>query len=77
VPRSCLSCRTSTEGLAHCAFAEGLVFVGPLGSRLRRSNFRDLWLAALNDAGIDGCICMILRHTRNTMAAATGAGSRD
>ncbi len=29
-----------------------LVFVGPKGGRLRRSNFRDLWLVALKAAGI-------------------------
>ena len=32
--------------------SDGLVFVGPQGGRLRRSNFRDLWLVALKDAGI-------------------------
>jgi integrase len=31
--------------------AGGLVFVGPLGGRLRRDNFRKLWLRALDDAG--------------------------
>ena len=36
---------------------DGLVFVGPKGGRLRRSNFRDLWLVALNDAGSLVCIC--------------------
>jgi site-specific recombinase XerC len=57
--------------------ADGVVFVGPLGGRLRRSNFRDLWLLALKDAGIDGLHLHDLRHTSNTMAAVTGASLRE
>ncbi len=57
--------------------ADGLVFVGPLGGRLRRSNFRDLWLVALADAGLSGLHLHDLRHTGNTMAAATGASLRE
>ncbi len=57
--------------------AEGLVFVGPLGGRLRRSNFRDLWLVALEDAGLPDLHLHDLRHTGNTMAAATGASLRE
>ena len=53
--------------------AERLVFVGPLGGRLRRSNFRDLWLVALEDAVLSDLHLHDLRHTGNTMAAATGA----
>jgi hypothetical protein len=30
---------------------DGLVFVGPLGGRLRRSNFWDIWLVAIAEAG--------------------------
>jgi integrase len=56
---------------------EGLVFVGPKGGRLRRSNFRDLWLVVLKDAGIDELHLHDLRHTGNTMAAATGASLRE
>jgi integrase len=56
---------------------DGLVFVGPLGGRLRRSNFRDIWLAALADAGLSGLHLHDLRHTGNTMAVATGASLRE
>ena len=56
---------------------EGLVFVGSQGGRLRRFNFRDLWLVALRDAGIDELHLHDLRHTGNTMAAATGASLRE
>jgi integrase len=37
---------------------EGLVFVGTLGGRLRRSNFRDIWIVALADTGSLDYICM-------------------
>jgi integrase len=56
---------------------DGLVFVGPLGGQLRRSNFRDIWLVALADAGLSGVHLHDLRHTGNTMAAATGASLRE
>lgn len=57
--------------------SDGLVFVGPLGGRLRRSNFRDIWLVALADAGLHGLHLNDLRHTGNTTAAATGASLRE
>jgi integrase len=53
------------------------VFVGPLGGRLRRSNFRDIWLVALADAGLSELHLHDLRHTGNTMAAGTGASVRE
>jgi integrase len=56
---------------------DGLVFVGPLGGQMRRSNFRDIWLVALADAGLSGLHLHDLRHTGNTMAAATGASLRE
>jgi integrase len=56
---------------------DGLVFVGPLGGRLRRSNFRDIWLVAIADAGLSAVHIHDLRHTGNTMAAATGASLRE
>lgn len=55
----------------------GLVFVGPLGGRLRRSNFRDIWLVAIAGADLPGLHLHDLRHTGNTMAAATGASLRE
>ena|SRR5215469_3892211 len=44
----------------------------PRCSQLSRSNFRDLWLVALNEAGIGELRLHDLRHTGNTMAVATG-----
>lgn len=56
---------------------DGLVFVGPFGGRLRRSNFRDLWIKARDGVGLPGLHLHDLRHTGNTMAAATGASLRE
>lgn len=58
--------------------AEGPVFVGPGGGRLRRSNFRkQVWLPATRAAGLDGLRFHDLRHTGNTLAASTGASTRE
>jgi integrase len=56
---------------------DSLVFVGPKGGRLRRSNFRDIWIIARDEAGLSGLHLHDLRHTGNTMAAATGASLRE
>jgi Phage integrase family len=56
---------------------DSLVFVGPKGGRLRRSNFRNIWINARNEAGLPGLHLHDLRHTGNTMAAATGASLRE
>jgi integrase len=53
------------------------VFVGPKGGRLRRSNFRNIWIKAGEEAGLPGLHLHDLRHTGNTMAAATGASLRE
>jgi integrase len=53
------------------------VFVGPTGGRLRRSNFRNIWIKARDEAGLSGLHLHDLRHTGNTMAAATGASLRE
>jgi integrase len=53
------------------------VFVGPMGGRLRRSNFRNIWIKARDEAGLPGLHLHDLRHTGNTMAAATGASLRE
>jgi integrase len=45
--------------------------------RLRRSNFRDIWIKATADAGLAGVYFHDLRRTGNTMAAATGASLRE
>lgn len=55
----------------------GLVFVGPKDGRLRRSNFRGLWVRACEAVGLSDVHLHDLRHTGNTMAAATGASLRE
>jgi integrase len=56
----------------------GWVFVGAAGGRLRRSNFRKVWVAAVREAGFtEGFRFHDLRHTGNTLAAATGASTKE
>lgn len=57
---------------------DGLVFVMPEGTPLRRENFRNrVWLPALREAGIEGRLCFHdLRHTNATLAAPSGAPLR-
>lgn len=57
--------------------ADSLVFAGPKGGRLRRSNFRNIWIKAVDEAGLPGLHLHDLRHKGNTMAAATGASLRE
>ena len=58
---------------------DGLVFIGPLGGRLLRRNFRRLWAEAVRKAGLDpaGVHFHDLRHTGNNLAAATGASTKE
>jgi len=58
---------------------DGLVFVGPNGGQLRRRNFHRLWTKALTDAKVDEEDVHFhdLRHTGNTLAAATGASTKE
>jgi integrase len=55
----------------------GLVFVGPQGGRLRRSNFRRFWHKARAAVGLPELHFHDLRHTGNTMAAAQGGSLRE
>ncbi|MEO7193480.1 MAG: site-specific integrase [Pseudonocardiaceae bacterium] len=57
----------------------GLVFVGPNGGQLRRRNFHRLWTKALADAKVEeeNVHFHDLRHTGNTLAAATGASTKE
>jgi integrase len=55
----------------------GLVFVGPKGAALRRSNFRPIWNAACARAGMPGLHFHDLRHIGGTLAAATGASLKE
>jgi integrase len=52
---------------------------GPLGGRLRRHNFRRLWLRVLDEAGLSGADIHFhdLRHTGNHLAALTGASTKE
>jgi integrase len=59
------------------AGADGLVFVGPKGGRMRRSNFRKFWNRARGAVGLPELHFHDLRHTGNTMAAAQGASLRE
>jgi integrase len=52
---------------------QGLVFVGPKGGRLRRSNFRPIWRSATAKADVPNLHFHDLRHVGGTLAAATGA----
>jgi len=56
---------------------DSLVFVGPKGGRLRRSNFNVIWAKARDAVDLSGLHLHDLRHTGNTMAAATGASLRE
>jgi integrase len=55
----------------------GLVFVGPKGAQLRRSNFRPIWYAARIKAGAPDLHFHDLRHVGGTLAAATGASLKE
>jgi integrase len=57
---------------------DGLVFVGPLGGVLRESNFvNDVWRPATLGFGLAHLHFHDLRHTGNTLAAATGASLKE
>lgn len=56
----------------------GLVFPAPGGGPLRRGNFRQrTWVPACEAIGIEGFRFHDLRHTGNTLTAATGASTRE
>jgi integrase len=57
---------------------DALVFTGPKGAELRRSNFhKSWWRDAREAAGVPALHFHDLRHTGNTLAAATGASTRE
>ncbi|MGW0757759.1 tyrosine-type recombinase/integrase [Streptomyces sp. NPDC002814] len=57
--------------------ADGRVFVGAKGATPRRNHFNRLWHKACDIAGIKGLHFHDLRHTGNTLAASTGASTRE
>jgi integrase len=56
----------------------GFVFTAPEGGSIRRGNFRArVWVPAIASVGIPNFRFHDLRHTGNTLAAATGASTRE
>jgi integrase len=55
----------------------GLVFVGPAGGPLRRSNWTKTWRTATTELDLGHLHFHDLRHTGNTLAAATGASTKE
>lgn len=56
---------------------DGFVFAGIHGQPFRRGTLYTAWRAATRCVGIEGFRFHDLRHTGNTMAAATGASTRE
>lgn len=56
---------------------QGLVFCGPLGQPLRRATWYTAWRRAMATLGIEGMKPHDLRHTGNTLAAMTGASTKE
>ncbi|MCD0482746.1 tyrosine-type recombinase/integrase [Streptacidiphilus sp. ASG 303] len=56
---------------------DGRVFVGAKGTTPRRNHFNRLWHAACARAGVSGLRFHDLRHTGNTLAASTGASTKE
>lgn len=56
---------------------DGALFIGAKGATPRRNHFNRLWRAACDQAGIKGLHFHDLRHTGNTLAASTGASTRE
>lgn len=57
--------------------ADGRVFVGAKGATPRRNHFNRLWRKACREVGIADLHFHDLRHTGNTLAASTGASTRE
>jgi integrase len=55
----------------------GLVFTGPKGGTLRRNNFNPVWSAAVTAVGLPDAHFHDLRHTGGTLAAITGATTKE
>ena len=54
-----------------------MVFIGPKGGRLRRSNFRKIWNKARMSVRLPDPHFHDLRHTGGTLSAATGASLKE
>jgi integrase len=53
------------------------IFPNSKGEPIKRSSFRSIWLLARSKAGLPNLRFHDLRHTGNTLAAATGASTRE
>jgi integrase len=56
---------------------QALVFVGVKGAPLRRTNWSGMWKSATKNVGVEGLRLHDLRHTCNTLTAATAASTRE
>jgi integrase len=56
---------------------DGLVFVGTQGQPVRLATFYKAWGKATREVGLEGFHFHDLRHTGNTLAAATGASTKE
>ena len=56
---------------------KGLLFCGPKGQPLRRATWYSAWSRAMAELGIEGMKPHDLRHTGNTLAAMTGASTKE
>ena len=56
---------------------KGLVFCGPNGQPLRRATWYSAWNRTMAELGIEGMKPHDLRHTGNTLAAMTGASTKE
>ncbi|MFJ5935701.1 tyrosine-type recombinase/integrase [Streptomyces sp. NPDC093071] len=56
---------------------DGRIFIGAKRATPRRNHFNKLWHKACDQVGIKGLHFHDLRHTGNTLAAATGASTRE
>ncbi len=57
--------------------ADGLVFPGTINQPMRRATLYTAWKRARRAVGLDGFHFHDLRHTGNTLAAATGASTKE
>ena len=56
---------------------DGLIFCGPMGAPLRRVNWNERWRATTKKVGLEHLRFHDLRHTGNTLAASTGASTKE
>jgi integrase len=56
---------------------DGLIFTGTLGQPLRRGSLYKAWARATNELGLKGIRIHDLRHTGATLAAGTGASTKE